>query len=208
MLYITDKLLQRIAEGHVNMNLVYGPSYNHTHVDFRTLYDHTGRNVISYFSGTSKYGNFTIHRLMNMFQRHPGKKFRPKIVSHDHTYRIFEKVELLQPKGFRISIPPYPYIRHFDVYVSINEPFLDFVNPYTFAKISGQIWQCDANGDWVYENTYTDLRKDDEVHYNLLVVMTDMCVYTKFDNMFVVTRGPDGKIEFCTERQALMLDYK
>lgn len=82
------------------------------------------------------------------------------------------------------------------------------VNPYEIAKIRGVIWQSNADGQWVYENTYTDLRRDDEVYYNLLVVMTDFTVYKKFGGMFIVTRGPDGKLEFCTERQALMLDYK
>lgn len=105
-LYITVTLLKQ-AKSHVDFSLVYGPSYNHTHnyTDFKKLYDHSGRGVISYFSGTRKWGQVTVHCLMNSFQRHPPTHVMSRVILHDHVYHIFEKVELIQPKGFRISIP-------------------------------------------------------------------------------------------------------
>lgn len=104
---ITITLLRYNVESHLDLNQVYGPTYNHTHnyTDFRKLYDHKGKNVISYFSGTRKWGSLTVHSLMNSFQRHPPTQVISRVVSHDHIYHIFEKVELIQPKGFRITIP-------------------------------------------------------------------------------------------------------
>lgn len=106
-----------------------------------------------------------------------------------------------------LYISAYPYVRQFNVYVLINEEFIDIFRPPEVAKIYGIIHQCDANGEWVYENTYTDLRRDDEVFYHIVVLMTDFTQFKK-RGMFVVTRGPDGNIEFCTENQALNLEYK
>lgn len=106
--FVTVTVIKHNANGHMNYNLLYGPSYNHSHniSDFKKLIDHHGKKSISYFSGTRRYGNVTMRCLMNVYHRHtPYWRPQPRVILHDHVFEIFEKVELIRPIGFRIAIP-------------------------------------------------------------------------------------------------------
>lgn len=115
----------------------------------------------------------------------------PKFVRPVSNETIDEKVELLTPKGFKITLKEARNITSFQVYVQINENFTE-ISPFRTDKHNIIINNMEGNDLLKYVNDWTELADNDTVFYWLNVYDKFGGRVRKLNQFFHVTNQTDG----------------